>query len=241
MRVSIGILSCSTFPGYAEQMRNVEATWAKDCKRCGVRYYYLCGESKSDLISLPEMVLLDGVGNDYLSATNKQWRGLEHILCEEDPDFVCIATTDTFIHVDNLLTFLSKLSPDKPLYIGGHGDVRHVGGRSLYFHSGGGGFVLSRAALHALKPYIPTAHEEWVKELNGSSNILIAACDVAIAMFANRLGFEVMMGPFHYCNHRGHPCHRGQIDLHESIGLHNMSRNDMHEVYNALVQRRSQN
>jgi len=240
MRVSICILSCSTIHKYAEQMRTVEATWAQDCKRRGVRYYYFCGEDRSDIISLPEMVLLDGVHNDYLSASFKQWHGLEYVIREDDPDFTCIATTDTFIHVDNLLKLLDTLSPDTKLYIGGHGDIRHVGGRDLYFHSGGGSIVLSRAALHALEPYLRTAHDEWVRELGGASAYphLTTACDVAIAMFAERLGCEVVTREFYHCNHKGIPCHTGQVDLHTSIGLHLMSKDDMHEAYNEVIQRR---
>lgn len=63
---------------------------------------------------------------------------------------------DTYPIWPNLLAWLAHFDPDTPLYLGNQMQI----GSNLFAH-GGSGFVLSRAAMHAVAEYHKAHVEEW--------------------------------------------------------------------------------
>ena len=104
---------------------------------------------------------LKHVSNDYQSASHKQNLGLKFIYENYNADFIYTCGTDTYIHINNLLSYLNQFDKNKKLYIGGHGDYRQIGDENVYYHSGGGGFILSYKVLEILYPRLHTIQYEW--------------------------------------------------------------------------------
>jgi hypothetical protein len=99
------------------------------------------------------------------------------------------------------------MDPAKPAYIGGHGATVDVGPESVYYHSGGAGFLLSRAALRMLYRDLGCMTDRWLKHCDVVGTWYFKpACDLAIAYYLQKMGGCVIMKSPHFlaCNHRGY-------------------------------------
>jgi hypothetical protein len=241
MDLILCIFGCATKQVYKNQILKIEETFGKlmdssfpQCKR----FYFL---EESQVFQGEQFIHLPGVKDDYLSASFKQWYGLDYIYRNYNPKFIMCIGTDTYVHLPNLLDLLSKFDPTEPLYIGGHGCFRTLVHQSYYFHSGGSGFILSYASLQSLYPRlknISRLHRQWEMICKRSRRLdLIPACDVAIAYFlANYTNTKtVKVDGFWGCNYKGIPCHVNEnIDPFQIISCHNMSLEDFDEYTKIL-------
>ena len=204
--IAICVFACSVIPSYLEEIRNIRRTWFRDAIEHGVSVYFFLGGGDDDgdePVVLPEcmgdeFVYLPGVKNDYESASHKQNLGIKYIFSggaddAPPPDYVFCCGTDTYVSIVNLIELLRKFSPKQHLYLGGHGCYRQLDGKTIYFHSGGPGFVLSRALVERIeRDIVPfdRMFEEWraVCERNGEKVVseFLCACDLAIAYFVNK-------------------------------------------------------
>ena len=132
-------------------------------------------------------IYLKDVKNDYESAAYKQNLGLKYIYENYNADFVFTCGTDTYINIDNLLSYISEFDKNQKLYIGGHGDYRMVGNDNIYYHSCGSGFILTNSVLSELYSQLFNLQNEWITvclEINWEK--LIPACDVLIGYYVSK-------------------------------------------------------
>ena len=62
-------------------------------------------------------------------------------------DYVFITYSNSFVNVINLISFLEKQNNSEALYIGGHGDFRHIDNIKFYFHSYMPGICINKKGL----------------------------------------------------------------------------------------------
>jgi hypothetical protein len=232
--IIICIYGCITIEKYKKQIEKINETWFKKAKtyptiKC---IYFLGEDTTTNIINKDDdtYVYLEGVGNDYLSASYKQFIGLEYIFKNYISKYVLCCGTDTYINIPKLVEYLEKFDSKESLYIGGHGCHRNLG-ESIYYHSGGPGVILSWPALSQLSVYLPTIMQEWIEICNKYSQFeLIPACDVAISYFFKKKNMDIKIiidnSVFFHCNYKGFPCHKWQPDISKIIGCHLMSLED---------------
>ena len=237
--VIICVFGCVTIPKYADEIRKINATWGSQTIS-NVKILFFLGEERTDEFIGDQYVYLPGVKNDYLSASYKQFLGLKHIYEQYNPEFAMCCGTDTFVNIPKLLHFLHKFNSNDKLYIGGHGDTRDILGKQIYFHSGGAGFVLSRACLSAFYPLCNTAVERWVDVCVQWGELhRVPACDLAIGYFLQTSIDDVNIikaeqYSFLGCNYIGFPCHQGQVRIDNIITCHSMTLQDCDNFYSIL-------
>ena len=120
--------------------RAVNATWGRRCTKL------LFVTSYASRLFPSSYVAPSIEGRAHLTA--KVMATLRHLHANHlhDYDFFVKADDDTYIVIENLKLLLSNLSADEPSYLGFHFRYNvHQG-----YMSGGGGYVLSRAALRAV-------------------------------------------------------------------------------------------
>lgn len=247
MELVFCVFACDTVPKYKNEILKIQETWGKKCLEYpSVKLLFMLGEEKTDLIG-DCYINLPGVQNDYLSASYKQFIGLQYIQDNFPCDFVFICGSDTYVNIPSLLQYIRQFNPLDKLYIGGHGDLRTIENRTVYFHSGGCGIILSRACQKALLPFLPTIMENWIPLCYNVPN-LIAACDVALAYYLQlKIGVEVIINKenrFIHCNHwgmnHGDICygtktfHHYTICQNNLISCHNMTMNDFDQFTTIL-------
>ncbi|XP_029975989.1 glycoprotein-N-acetylgalactosamine 3-beta-galactosyltransferase 1 [Salarias fasciatus] len=115
--------------------RHIKATWAKHCHKL----LYM----SSQTTDFPTVGLNVSEGKENLYW--KTIRAFQHIHQNhlEEADWFLKADDDTFVVVENLRYILSRLDPEKPLYLG----RRFRPFVRQGYMSGGAGYVLSREAL----------------------------------------------------------------------------------------------
>lgn len=238
-RLVVCIFGCVTIPKYADQIRKINTTWGS--RQIGdVKILFFLGEEPSNEFIGDQYIYLPGVNNDHLSASYKQFLGLKHTYEEYNPEFVFCCGTDTFVNIPKLLHLLHNFNSNDKLYIGGHGDTRDIFGQQIYYHSGGAGFVLSRACLEAFYPLCDTVMSRWINVLTESDRqYLLPACDVAISYFLQKCVNDVRVikaneGIFLACNYMGLPCHPGQVRIDDIVTCHFMTLQDCDNFYRVL-------
>ena len=94
------------------------------------------------------------------------------------------ADDDTYFLLTNLLTYLSKLDPALPYFLGRKFHLGNPGG--LQYVSGGGGYVLSRAALARM-----VGTERWYERCVGQNYVRIQEGDTAIGSCLQMAGTKL--------------------------------------------------
>ncbi len=235
----ICVFGCVTIPKYAEELRKINSTWGSQ-PVCDLKILFFLGEERSSEFIGDQYVYLTGVSNDYMSASYKQFLGLKHVYEQHNPEFVMCCGTDTFINIPKLLQFLNRFNANDKLYIGGHGDTRDILGKQYYFHSGGAGFVLSRAALAAFYPLCDTAVDRWIDVcLQWGEQNRKPACDLAMSYLLQTQLNDVKTikadeNTFLGCNYTGWPCHQGNVRIDNIITCHSMTLQDCDNFYRIL-------
>ena len=236
-KLVINVFACATIEKYKNEILKINETWGKRCEELSVKVLFFLGEEITEFVG-ENYIYLKNVDNSYESASYKQSLGLRYIYENMHADYIYTCGTDTYLNVDKLVEFLETIDKTKELYIGGHGDVRKVGNKNIYFHSGGAGFVFSHPALQKI---YKTTHEEWKKIcVDMNADYLIPACDVFIGYKSQQYNFDIIKNDFFYgCNYMGHvnqyKCCVDKISIKDIISCHNMTLKDFDE-YTLLLQ-----
>jgi hypothetical protein len=234
------VFGCPTIERYKAEVKKIEATWGSRMKTV-----FFFGEERVADFTGADHVYLPKVTNDYQSASYKQALGLKYIYEHYNADFVFVCGSDTYVNVANLTSYIANMDPSKPAYIGGHGSTVYVGPDSVYYHSGGGGFLLSRAALRMIYRDLGSMSDRWLKHCDVVGTWYFKpSCDVTIAYYLQKMGGceTIKSTRFIGCNHRGYAnnyatkCCAGTIPpINDLITCHNMSLLDFDEIEEILA------
>ncbi len=213
-----------------ERALSVQNTWLKDFPNG-----YLIGGYFYDP-SLKMISLGKDVGEDYLSATYKQFLGLK-VMYERFPnsEWFFVTGCDAYVYSKNLCALLSKYDSQKDYYIGGHFGKRNVNNTDITFAFGGPGFALSASLLKKLLPHI----DFILKDYTNYEIMKNGACDVTIAYYLLKLfGIEPTFEEgFYHCQPYKYPgvqYYNGnnelitQSPIDNPIAFHNLSIREMY-------------
>ena len=237
-KIVINIFACATIEKYKQEIIKINETWGKKAEENGIKILFFLGEEKTDLIDENKYIYLKDVKNDYNSAAYKQNLGLKYIYENYNADFVFTCGTDTYINIDNLLSYINQFDRNTKLYIGGHGDYRTIENNNTYFHSGGSGFILTNSVLNELYSRLYNIQIEWTTIcLKNNVEYLIIACDVLIGYYVSKIvNIEIINNEnFYACNYKGYSynntykCCGDKVKLSEIISCHNMTLTDFDE------------
>lgn len=238
------VYACYTVEHYRKQIVTVNSTWGEKCKEYkNIKLLFFLGEEPRSYFNDTDNIKyinLPGVGNDYLSASYKQFLGLKYIYENYKTKFVMCVGTDTYLNIPKLLLYTNTLDYTESLYVGGHGCVRNIGLKNYYFHSGGPGFIITYSCLEKLYGTLSTLTDDWIQvcKTNNLSD-LIPACDVAISYYLQQpsINCKIIKNTdysFLHCNYVGIPCHPHQVNAKNIISCHLMSIDDFSKFTNIL-------
>ena len=266
----ICVFSCATVQKYRDEILKIEETWGKRAIEKGVKVLYFLGEEPfslrhglkgvvdgrgvvhvinksvdlTHLIEEAKYIYLKNVGNDYDSASHKQNLGLKYIYENYDAKFVFTCGTDTYVNIDKMLDYIKGFDSSKNLYIGGDGDYRQVGDENIYYHSGGGGFILSKSVLKSIHPRLQNLQNEWINICHDNHvDYLVTACDVLMGYIVKDIeNIEIIekRHSFKGCNHKGYAynntlaCCVDKINISDIISCHYMTLQDFDEFTSIL-------
>jgi hypothetical protein len=242
-KIAIGVMVTTVNKKYRDQLKGCVNTWIDTAKKHNVPVFLLAGNGLSDEFDL---VNLPGVKEDYQSAFFKQFTGLKYMKDNCDSEFYMIVGTDNYVNIPNLLQLLDKYDSKNDLYIGGHGDSRTIDNRSIYFHSGGAGFILTKSVVEKLDTNfnLDNIYVQWEKILSRNNEVyLLVACDVAIAYFCELIGITATKEiNFYSCNYYGRCytdtvkcCSRQDINIDTIISCHYMDPQNLYEYHTYLT------
>lgn len=200
VKVCVGLMATCKQSKYREFIHGCCTTWIQDYAKQDEDVFLFCGEyvSYGFEAAMEELtqnhakfVHLNGIEDNYASASIKQWIGLAYMRENVDADFYLIIGTDNYVNKTQLDNLASKYDHNLPFLIGGYSETRHVG-FILSFPLGGGGLMFTKTATDMLllknsSNRLTGANElinSWNNLCNMANNKLHAACDVAAAFFA---------------------------------------------------------
>lgn len=235
-KLSVCVMSTLANDKYKSQIMGCRETWGKQAEEKDIIVRYFCGNIKDENFSF--VTHLDNVGDDYYSATLKQYYGLKYLLKQHPSEFYLIIGTDTYININRVLQMLDKYNYKNSLIIGGYGQTRNIFGYNVFFSLGGGGIFLSHSALKQLAPLFDQLLIDWEIETNKSGyQYLKPACDVSLYHLAWREGItQVIERDIYSCSWAGYFYNNsniisnnfcGKINVETMISCHFMEREDM--------------
>ncbi len=201
--LGIIVFGCLTKDKYRQQLEDIYHTWGKDAIEAGCLLRFYVGDIPEDIEEgMKKCCVNVQQGDDYISATFKQWRGIELMTDgEERCAFYYVCGSDTFLNVNNALGALSTLDYSKFLYIGGSMGAEPVEGKPVEYFSGGAGFFLTHSACQLMldkftefiwwwldvgTPLVDYIDEQGEKRQKS----ILAASDLQLAVLANQVGLE---------------------------------------------------
>ena len=235
--LSIGLMASLVNDKFKEQIQGCQETWVKESAKLDIPIIYFCGNIRDQKMDsqIKNIIHLEGVKDDYASATYKQYYGLRYLLENKPAQFYLIGGTDNYINIQRCLDMLKKYDSKYPFLIGGHGENKNIFGYSCHYMTGGAGLFLSHSALSQLAPQFDDFIEEYRDELKDHKDK--DACDVSLCHFARQENVTLVKEKdLYYCDWKGKcwnydefPC--GGINYDKMIICHYMEREDMH-LYN---------
>ena len=245
-KLGIVIFGCLTREKYREQVEDCYKTWVKDAidNNCLVRFYV--GNIPTNLDEgLKELCVDLQVGDGYISATMKQWRGFEHMKNSlEQCEFYFTCGTDTFLNVRNALKELANFNSEKELCIGGGYGEEPVEDFVVRYFSGGGGIFLTNKALSSILEDIPNFLSLWMsggarivlftdEEGNRMRKNILGACDLQLGILCHKLGIEcISVGSLKLIGDGTH--NREGANKETLISCHLMKHDDFYDYWNFL-------
>ena len=237
------VYACYTLEKYKNQIEIINVTWGRKCETFNnIKILYFLGEEKINGFNDTECIKyinLQGVKNDYLSASYKQFLGMKYIYENYKTKFVICVGTDTYLNIPKLISYINNFDYTDFLYIGGHGCERQIGTKKYYFHSGGPGFIITYNILKKIYDFLPNLMEHWINLCNVNNiSYLIPSCDVAISYYLQQPDINVKIIKnelsFLHCNYKGLPCHPNQVNMINIISCHLMNKVDFYNFTNIL-------
>ena len=244
------VFACDTIERYKNEIFKIKSTWGQGKyfleKDIPYKVLFFLGED-GPLIG-EDYIHLENVGNDYLSAADKQNLGIKHIYENYDFKYMFICGTDTYVLVDNLTKYIeleeknNRISSDKELIIGGHGDNRRICDNNVHYFAGGGGLILTKKTVQTIYPFLKTMQEEWMGLCVENNYITwIPSCDLSLCYYLKKMGivFINVHNRFFNCNYIGYnntptgvyKCCSQTVDLKTMISCHNMSPSDFDMLF----------
>jgi glycosyl transferase family 25 len=211
IKISICIFASTANDKNMQEIRKINETWGNEtlCKENGVNVSFIINEQHSDLNDSKYVYIEhidDGSGEKY----PMYYHGLKKVYEEENPDFLLICSTDSYINIPKLRSYLESLNPLDILYIGGHGNFREIGTTRLYFHDAGG-IILSNGCFDKLNPFLENVFCDWKKLCKYTNNDwLINAWDVTLAYYLQISDYNInatlikKKDGFFGCNYQGY-------------------------------------
>lgn len=187
----IGLFCTTTKENYRKQIIECRNTWVKDCESLGIIVKFFGGYHDDQEV---KVINLPATGEDYSSITNKQFKMMYYMTQHYPSKYYLLTGTDNYYVGKQLLNIISNFDDAKNYYAGGKGENRVIQGKTIYFHSGGGGLILSHNLMLALinilnikedyNSHILSFHEKW-KLI--APDWLHVASDVALAYYIETL------------------------------------------------------
>lgn len=202
MSLTIGLMATMISEQYRDQIKACRETWIPKANALGIRVLFFVGSVTDPVLEdgHTDIIHLDGVRDDYESATFKHWYGLRWMLLNNPSDFYFLGGSDNYVHVDRMLTLISKYRTDDPLLISGYNETRIILGQTITFGLGGSGIIFNHQGLVALEPSIEQIIRQWHK-VHPEGHHLRHACDVATYYHGTKLGFSSLFVPgMHPCS-----------------------------------------
>lgn len=205
--LGIVVFGCLTKPKYRQQLEDIWNTWGSQAiqKDCLLRFYV--GDIPDDIPADMKAICVNvQEGDDYISATFKQWRGLQSMIDKEDIcKFYYICGSDTFLHVHNALSVLAILEHERKLYIGGGMGKEQIEDTEYLYFSGGAGYFLTYSACSSLLENIQEFMYWWMEKTNTTvetvvdgvktTKCLMGASDLQVGVLAKRVELEYIYLP----------------------------------------------
>jgi len=237
MTLLIMVMACATVPKYYDYIRKIEQTWGKRALQLGVKVLYFLGEEPTDLVG-DQYVYLKGVANDYLSASYKQNLGLLYIRNHYQDHWVYCCGSDTYVNVDKMLQLVNKYDYQERVMIGGHILSRQTLYQNLISFSGGGGLILSMAAIESVAHQLENMVSNWtILCQHVGCPYLIPACDICLGYYVEQHKGHLIcyQNRFTGCNHRGEPsCCVNKTRHQRIIACHYMTPSDFDDFHSIL-------
>ena len=200
--LGIVVFGCLSKPKYRQQLEDIWATWGREAIRLGCILRFYVGDIPEDIAPDMRSICINvQEGDDYISATFKQWRGMEFMVDgEERCRFYYICGSDTFLHVPNALAALQDLDAEKSLYVGGGMGTEKVDGTDYSYFSGGAGYFLTFSACQQMMEQFQEFIWWWLEVANvvvdhfedgkPMKKCILAASDVQLGVLAKQVGVE---------------------------------------------------
>jgi len=148
-------------------------------------------------------------------------------------DYVFITYSNSFMNVNNLISFLEKQNDTGPVYIGGHGDFRNIANVKFYFHSHTPGICINKRGIEIMSQ--TGIYDNYNLLCKNNNSDLINNSGVAIGFFASIYNFKIInCENIWYCNCWGHPCHSSKPNLNTLVSCSNLSSSDFDFCYSLL-------
>lgn len=238
--LSIGVMATCINGKYQNQLESCYDTWFNDESEDEVFIEVFIGNFRHS--DFPDCISLPNVNEDYESAYHKQFRGLQWLYQNRPADFYMIVGSDTFVDVEKLLDVLEGYNANEDLYLGGHGAMSKVEEKEIYFHSGGGGFILSSCTAKKIVENIERICTHWFEVCTAN---LRPAGDVAIAYYLDEMKIEGIKNEnFYSCDNtgysRGYRCCADKINKDSLITCHYMTPEQMRAYWKEVTDKRKE-
>lgn len=241
-QVGCVIFGCLTKPKYRLQVEDSYQTWCKDASEAGWLVRFYVDEIPDDLEEgLKALCVNLQCGDSYMSATWKQWRGLDHMRTECEPcSFYFTAGTDTFLHVRACVRFLNTLDSSDMLYIGGGMGREEILGEAYDYYSGAAIFM-SAPLVESVLADVPVCMATWIdlKEycraptiLDGKPVVkeLVNACDLMLGVIVSHHTVDWVTNPLL----SGGTHHALGVNKDELLSTHLMKHEDFWDYWTYL-------
>lgn len=239
------VFGCLTVPKYKEQVIDCWKTWAQDAIDAGCLVRFYVGEIPDDIDpALREVCVNIDQGDSYMSATFKQWRGLEHMVTTLPPcKLYFTAGTDTFVNIDGAMELVETYKNFPLVVIGGGKGCEEVEGHRIDYFTGGAGIFISQMALLLILDDLPEFMPRWISstmEPKGNYitptcieyKVLLAASDLQLGCLCHQHPqIEWISLPDRMWGDR---TYKGEgVDRKTLISCHHMKHDDFYEYYTA--------
>lgn len=200
--LGIIVFGCLSKPKYKQQLEDIWNTWGKEAIQLGCILRFYVGAIPTDIAEDMRSICINvEQGDDYISATFKQWRGLEAMIdTEELCRFYYMCGSDTFLNIGNALAELKVFDSESQLYIGGGMGAEIVRGTEYTYFSGGAGFFLTYSACQAVLDktqefiwwWLQVGNEQIEFEENGvkGTKCILGASDLQLGILAKQVGLQ---------------------------------------------------
>jgi len=206
-----------------DKINDIQNTWLKLIED-NINIYFII-DSKYSLGVDDTFIYMDNLDSDSHFNVIQYFKLIDY-------NYLLITYVNSFINLQKLNKYINTITIDEPLYIGGHGDYRTINNIKFWFHSYTPGIILNKQATNLLLDL------ELMNNYNDLyDNSLKNISGVAIGYYATIFNIKnVINNNFYYCNYNGHPCHVNSINKFELISCYNMSKDDMYNYYNTLIE-----